>query len=62
MLDAYRKAAGVVSFGEAASKCAKGLNGLRVQVESNPKGSLSVQVADHSGKQFWLSKVHVDKQ
>jgi hypothetical protein len=61
MVDAYRKAAGVGSFNEAVTKCAKGPNGAHVRVEENPKDSFAILVSDHSGMHFWLPKIHVDK-
>jgi hypothetical protein len=61
MLTAYRKAAGVSSFNAAVKQCAKGPHGVRMRVEENPDG-LALQVADGSGKKFWLPKVHADKQ
>ena len=62
MLDSLRKKAGVTTFDQAVSMCAKGVGRLKVVVLNNPKDNNVIYVVTHNKKTFWLPKTSLDKK
>lgn len=63
LLDRARKRANVRTFDEAAARCSRGANKVKVQVMNSPEDSTAIWVQNEKTKAtFWMPKSHLDKR